>query len=163
MDPTIIYILLVILLILSAFFSASETAYTSFSKIRMKNLAKTKKSARLALKLSTSYDKLITTILIGNNITNIAGTTLATILCVRYSFSTGLCTLIVTVVVLIFGEIIPKSFSKIVAEKFAMFASYPLVVLYYLVYPIALLFEGINILIKKNLKFLSIIFMKKEH
>ena len=115
-NPIISYGVLILLLLLSAFFSSTETAYTSFSVIRMKNLAKTKKTARLALKLRESYDKFISTILIGNNIVNIVGTTLATLIAVEQGFSEGLMTLIVTVAVLICGEIIPKSLAKPNAE-----------------------------------------------
>lgn len=162
MDPSILFIFLFILLVLSAFFSASETSFTSFSMIRMKNIAKTRKSARVALKLRESYDKLISTILIGNNIVNIAGTTLATVICVMCDFSTAICTVIVTVVVLIFGEILPKSFSKIAAEKFAMFSAYPLIVLYYLFYPFTILFEWINLGLRKLLKIKDEVTMTEE-
>ena len=67
---------LIVLLIFSAFFSSTETAFTGFSQIRMKQLAKTKKSARLALKMSENYNRLLSTLLIGNNIVNIAATKL---------------------------------------------------------------------------------------
>lgn len=145
----ICYIILFVLLVLSGFFSASETAFTSFSIVRMKNIAKTKKRAKLALKLRNEYDRLISTILIGNNIVNIAGTSLATILCIALKGNEAICTIIVTVVILIFGEIIPKSFSKITSEKFAMVACYPLVVLYYIFYPFTLLFDLIATGMKK--------------
>ena len=100
-DPYIYIICLFILLFLSAFFSASETAFTSMSVIRMKNLAKNKRSARIALKLRDNYDRLITTILIGNNIVNIVGTTIATIVFVNYYTNIGatLGTVIVTLAV----------------------------------------------------------------
>lgn len=151
-NPLIAYGTLIILLLLSAFFSSTETAYTSFSTIRMKNLAKTKKTAKLALKLRDSYDRFISTILIGNNIVNIAGTSLATLIAVEQDFSTGVMTVIVTIAVLIFGEIFPKSLSKLVSEKYAMLVAYPITLLYYIFYPVSILFEWFNKLIKKIFK-----------
>lgn len=153
-NPNIIisYSILVLLLLLSAFFSSAETAYTSFSVIRMKNLAKTKKAAKLALKLRESYDRFISTILIGNNIVNIAGTSLATVIAIKQGISTGIMTVIVTIAVLIFGEIFPKSLSKMVSEKYAMFIAYPIIVIYYIFYPISLLFELLNKLLRKIFK-----------
>ena len=148
-NPIIAYGALAILLLFSAFFSSTETAYTSFSVIRMKNLAKTKKTARLALKLRESYDRFISTILIGNNIVNIAGTSLATLIAIEQGFDTGLMTIIVTIAVLICGEILPKSLSKLMAEKYAMLVAYPITVLYYVFYPVSLFFELFNKLIKK--------------
>ena len=152
-NPIISYATLVILLILSAFFSSTETAYTSFSTIRMKNLAKTKKTAKLALKLRDSYDRFISTILIGNNIVNISGTTLATLIAVEQGFSNGIMTLVVTITVLVFGEIFPKSLSKLIPEKYAMFVAYPITVLYYIFLPISSLFDLINKFIKKIFKY----------
>ena len=70
---------LFILLVFSAFFSASETAFTSLSQVRIKSLSQTKKSARLVLKMSENYNKLLSTLLIGNNIVNIASASIATI------------------------------------------------------------------------------------
>ena len=151
-NPIIAYGILTLLLLLSAFFSSTETAFTSYSVIRMKNLAKTKKTAKLALKLRDSYDRFISTILIGNNIVNIAGTSLATVIAVEQNFSTGAMTVIVTIAVLICGEIIPKSLAKLVAEKYAMLVAYPITVLYYIFYPVSLFFELFNKLIKKIFK-----------
>ena len=147
--PSILTICLIILLLLSAFFSASETAFTSFSEIRMKKIAKKSKSAKLALKSRHNYDRFLTTVLIGNNIVNIVGTSIATILFIAISFSTTLGTLIVTITVLIFGEIFPKTFAKMYPETFARISVYPLFGLYYLFFPISLLFDGIKKLIKK--------------
>ena len=151
-NPIAAYIILAILLLLSAFFSSTETAYTSFSVIRMKNLAKTKKTARLALKLRESYDRFITTILIGNNIVNIVGTSLATMFAASIGFPEVIMSIIVIISVLIFGEIIPKSLGKLVAEKYAMFVSYPILILYYIFYPISILFDLLSKGIKKAFK-----------
>lgn len=118
---------IVILVTLSAYFSATETAFTSFNKIRMKTLASDgDKKAKLVLKLSDQYDKLLTTILIGNNIVNITMTAVATVLFVGlYGAELGatLSTVIITIVVLIFGEISPKSLAKETPEPFVKFSA----------------------------------------
>ena len=100
---------LFILLVFSAFFSASETAFTSLSQVRIKSLSQTKKSARLVLKMSENYNKLLSTLLIGNNIVNIASASIATIVFTFWFGDLGvtLSTVVMTVLVLIFGEITP--------------------------------------------------------
>ncbi len=121
-------ILMFVFLALSAFFSASETAYTSFNRNKMKNLAaEGNKRAEAALKLAQNYDKLLSTILVGNNIVNIALSSIATIWFVDLlknssiaGWATFISTAAVTVVVLIFGEISPKSLAKEHAEGLAM-------------------------------------------
>ena len=125
---TLTITLMLILVALSAFFSASETAYTSFNRTKMKNLAtEGNKRAAKALKLSENYDKLLSTILVGNNVVNISLSSIATIFFVDCLASTdlraaaaGISTAVITVVVLIFGEITPKSLAKEHAEGFAM-------------------------------------------
>lgn len=122
------FIVMFILVMLSAFFSASETAYTSFNRTKMKNLAaEGNKRAASALKLAESYDKVLSTILIGNNIVNIALSSISTIWFVEAivdptvkNFATAISTAVITVVVLIFGEISPKSIAKDHAEGFSM-------------------------------------------
>ena len=122
------FILMFILVMLSAFFSASETAYTSFNRTKMKNLASEgNKRAASTLKLAESYDKLLSTILIGNNIVNIALSSISTIWFVNAivdpnvkNFSTAISTAVITIIVLIFGEISPKSIAKDHAEGFSM-------------------------------------------
>jgi CBS domain containing-hemolysin-like protein len=116
-----------VLLVLSAFFSATETAFTSLNRIKIKNLSENgnKKAARV-LSLSDRYDKLLSTILIGNNIVNIANTAVATIFFVALygsQYGATISTVVMTVVVLIFGEVSPKSLAKEDAENFAMFAA----------------------------------------
>lgn len=120
----ILVAVLAVLLIFSAFFSASETAFTSMSQVRMKSLAQTKKSARLVLKVSENYNKLLSTLLIGNNIVNIASASIATIVFTFWFGNLGvtLSTVVMTVAVLMFGEITPKSIAKERPEEFAMFA-----------------------------------------
>ena len=119
-------IIMVVLLIFSAYFSATETAFTSVNRIRIKNLANDgNKKAERVLMLLEDYDKILSTILVGNNIVNIVLTAIATLFFVQYYPTNGaaVSTVVVTVVVLIFGEISPKSLAKDGAEKFAMFSA----------------------------------------
>lgn len=115
------------LLLLSAFFSATETAFTSLNRIKMKNMANDDvKNAKLVLKLEDRYDKLLSTILIGNNIANIGMTAIATVMFVALlggSLGPTASTVVMTVAVLIFGEISPKNIAKEHPEGFALFAA----------------------------------------
>ena len=125
MDSTSITLLIaiVVLVALSAFFSASETAFSCINRIRIKNMANAgSKRAKLALSLAERYDELLSTILIGNNIVNIASATIATVLFTKFFLQNGatLSTIVMTVVVLIFGEITPKSIAKENAEQISM-------------------------------------------
>ncbi|MBS3991776.1 MAG: HlyC/CorC family transporter [Erysipelothrix sp.] len=119
-------IILGVLILLSAFFSATETAFSTFNRIRMKNLlAYGNKRAKLVLELSEDFDRLLSTILIGNNIVNIASASIATALFVIYYGDLGITisTVVMTLLVLIFGEITPKSLAKEAPESFALFAA----------------------------------------
>lgn len=117
---------LVLLIILSAYFSATETAFSGANKIRLKNMASdgNKKAAR-ALKLTENFDNLLSTVLVGNNIVNIAASSIATVLFTSLFGDAGvtISTFIMTVLVLIFGEITPKSLAKEAPESFAMFSA----------------------------------------
>jgi CBS domain containing-hemolysin-like protein len=118
-----IIISLGILLVCSAFFSAGETAFSSLNRIKLKNLAdQGKKRAMLALKMTENYDKLLSTVLVGNNIVNIASSALATVLFVGFFGSMGvtISTLTMTLLVLLFGEISPKTLAKEAPERVAM-------------------------------------------
>lgn len=117
-------IIIFFMIVFSAFFSASETAYTSANKIRLRSKAENgKKSAERALKIIEKYDKTLTTILIGNNIVNILTSSLATVLFIdllgNADKGSVVSTIVVTIVVLIFGEILPKTLAKSHAESFA--------------------------------------------
>ena len=117
-------IFIIVLIFLSAFFSASETAYTSANKIRLKSKAENgSKAAERALKIIHKYDKTLTTILIGNNIVNILTSSLATVMFIDLLKDADkgslVSTVVVTVVVLIFGEILPKTIAKSHAEAFS--------------------------------------------
>ena len=116
-------LILVLLIIMSAYFSATETAYSSLNKIKLKSIAnKGNKKAKLALELSEKYDSVISTILIGNNIVNIATASLATVLFTKLLGSSGVTvsTIVMTILILIFGEISPKSIAKDIPESFAI-------------------------------------------
>ena len=131
-------------LILSAYFSATETAFSSANSTRLKTLAeKGSKKAKLACKLLEHYDKLLSTILIGNNIVNILMASIGTVLFVRHYGDAGatISTVVVTVVVLVFGEISPKSVAKDCAERFAMFSAPILQVFLFVLTPLNFLFS----------------------
>ena len=116
-------IAIIILIMFSAYFSATETAFTSVNRIRIKNLAGNgDKRARRVLELTDKYDSLLSTILIGNNIVNILITVIATLLFVELYGSLGptIATIVTTVLILIFGEITPKSLAKEIPEKTSM-------------------------------------------
>ncbi len=113
-------------LVMSAYFSAAETAFSSLNKTRLKVLADNgNKRAALALRLAGEYDRLISTILIGNNIVNIMVASIGALLFVGLYGDIGatISTVVVTIVVLIFGEITPKSIAKDTPERFALFSA----------------------------------------
>lgn len=125
MDTTgvIQLIILCILLILSGFFSSAETALTSANKVRIRSLADAgNKKAQRILSILDNYSKMLSTILIGNNVVNIGASSLATALTIRLFGNrfVGICTGILTFLVLIFGEIVPKTWANAHADKIAM-------------------------------------------
>ena len=136
--------MMAVCLLLSAYFSATETAFSSVNTTRLRTLAeKGSGGAALALKLLEQYDRLLSTILIGNNIVNIATASIGTVLFVRHYGDAGatISTVVVTVVVLIFGEISPKSIAKDCAERCAMLSAPILRVLIWVLMPLNLLFS----------------------
>lgn len=143
MNVTLIIILLCI--IMSGYFSATETAFSSLNRIRIKNMAdKGNKRAALVLKLSEDYDRLLSTILIGNNIVNIACASLSTLLFVRLlgeDAGASVSTAVTTVIVLVFGEVSPKSIAKESPEKFSMFSAPILNFMAVLLTPLNFLFK----------------------
>ncbi len=164
MDPLPI-IMMVVLVLLSGYFSATETAFSSFNKTRMKTIAeKGDKRAILVLNLSERYDKLISTILIGNNIVNIALASLGTIFFVKLYGDIGatISTAVITVAVLIFGEISPKSIAKDTPEKFAMFSAPYINFLIVVLTPLNFLFSLWKKLLSKLLKVESETKMSQE-
>ena len=160
MDSTSIAMLvaLVILIAMSAYFSATETAFTSINRIRLKNKADNgDKRAAKTLALAEDYDKLLSTILIGNNIVNISATTVATVLCTKWFHEYGptVSTVALTISILIFGEISPKSLAKERPEAIAT-AVTPLLWLFTVV------LSPINFLFGLWKKLLSLVFHSAE-
>ena len=128
MDSASIAMIAAILLmvVMSAYFSATETAFSSLNRVRLKSKADAGDSrAALALSMAEDYDRLLSTILIGNNIVNITATTIATVLFTKLMGAYGptASTVVLTVFILIFGEISPKSLAKESPERFAMFSA----------------------------------------
>ena len=114
-----------LMLVFSAYFSASETALLSLNHARLKNLASAGgKKAALALKMADNYDEVISTILIGNNIVNIVAASLGSLLFTNWMGTAGVSvsTAVLTVLVLIFGEISPKVLGKEHADSFSQFS-----------------------------------------
>lgn len=145
---TTMILVLVCLVFLSAYFSATETAFSSLNRIRLKNMASGgNRRAQTALSLSENYDELLSTILVGNNIVNIASASIATTLFVA-ALGDGagptVSTVVMTVVVLIFGEVSPKSLAKENAESFAMFSAPLLRVLVVVLKPVNFLFTQLK-------------------
>lgn len=137
-------IVMLICIIMSAYFSATETAFSSFNRTRIKSLAENgSKRAKLVLRLSDNYDGLISSILIGNNIVNIAVASIGTLLFVSAYGDIGatISTVVVTIVVLIFGEISPKSLAKDSPEQFALFSAPIINFLMKILMPISFLFS----------------------
>ncbi len=124
------YIFLIVLVALSAFFSGSETALTSVNKIRLKSLEENgdKKAAR-TLRVAENYERMISTVLIGNNIVNIASASLATVIftvLLGADKGAAVSTVVMTIVVLIFGEVLPKNYAKNNADSLAVVVSGPI-------------------------------------
>lgn len=158
MDSHTLQIIIMIgLVIMSAYFSATETAFTSINKTRLKTLAeKENKKAELVLHISEQFDKLISTILIGNNIVNITLASMGTVLFIdlmqNEGLGTTLSTVVITVIVLIFGEFSPKSIAKDMPEQFAMFSAPFIRVLMVVLTPVNSLFSLLKKLFAKILK-----------
>jgi Mg2+/Co2+ transporter CorB len=147
-----LYTALFILIILSGFFSSSETGLMAINKYRLKHLANNgHRGARLAQKLLTRPDRLIGLILLGNNMVNILAASIATVIAIRLYGDNGIwiSTLVMTVVVLIFAEVAPKTVAALHPERIAFPASYVLVVLLKLLNPIVWLVNSFaNLLLK---------------
>lgn len=142
----------------SAYFSASETAFSSLNRARMKAMAEQgDKRAERALALAEQYDRLLSTLLIGNNIVNIAAASIGTVMFVRYYGDLGatISTVVITIVVLIFGEISPKSLAKDSPERFAMLSAPLLRILMWVLAPL-------NFLFSQWKKLLTVIFRVKD-
>ncbi|MBQ6041111.1 MAG: HlyC/CorC family transporter [Oscillospiraceae bacterium] len=144
---------ILLLLVLSSAFSACETAFSSVNKIRLKSDAmQGNQRAGQALELAESFDRALTAILIGNNLVNILSASLGTILFTRWfgQGGVGISTAAMTVLVLIFGEILPKSYAKTHAEKIAVSFAGPLRGLIFLLTPLIFLLNQLSRLVQNK-------------
>lgn len=152
---TLIFIVMLICILLSAFFSMSETAFSSANVVKLKSLVEDRKSgAKKALQMAESFEKTVTTLLIGNNIVNTALSTVAVGFFIKLGISEDwvslISTLIITIVLLIFGEILPKTMAKNNPEAIACRVSYIVYGLQIIFYPFVLFFRGLQKLVSKN-------------
>lgn len=146
-------VILIVLVILSAYFSATETAFTSLNRIRLKSKADAgNRRAALALKLVDQYDNLLSTILVGNNIVNLSASSLATVFFtegLRLQNGAVISTAVITIVVLVFGEVSPKSLAKEYPESFALFSAPIMRILMVILTPVNFLFSLLKKLLSK--------------
>lgn len=145
-------ILIVILIIGSAFFSSSEIAYASANRLRLKHAAETgNRLDRLTYAIYESYDRALITILIGNNLVNIASSSVATVIAIALLGDDGawVATIIMTVIILTFGEIVPKILASQIADRFARMVSIPLKVLSIITFPLVFLVEKLMFLVDR--------------
>ena len=120
-DGVMQLVALIILLMLSAFFSSAETSLTTVNRVRLKALAEEgNRQAKTALRVLDQYGKMLSAVLIGNNIVNLSASALATTLAIRIHLTVGIATAILTILILIFGEIVPKNIGMTNAEKLAL-------------------------------------------
>lgn len=152
-----LYVLAIFLLMCSAYFSASETAFTTVNQIRLKNLADNNvKGARKAIYITEHYDKTLSTILIGNNLVNISLTTICAYIFGELisdpTLANVLNTVIMTLIVLIFGEILPKTIVKVEPQKFALRTSGMMYVVMKILTPISFIFLKMQVLATKKAK-----------
>lgn len=154
--PYSLFFLLGALLLLSGYFSASETSITNVNKIRLRNQADNGSlKAKRSLKITEDFERSLSAILIGNNIVNITIATIAATMAVQLFDSNGstiaLTTIVITIFILIFGEIIPKSIAKQNSEKFLLAFSGSLTAIMKLFYPITWLLVKLQVGVKKQI------------
>lgn len=143
-DPIPLLITIIILILISAYFSATETAFSKYNKVKMKKLANDgDRKAKTVMKLSDDFDRLLSTILIGNNIVNIASASLSTILFTKLLGDIGVSvsTIVMTIIVLIFGEITPKSIANDMPVKIALLSAPILSIVFQIFKPLNYLFS----------------------
>lgn len=143
---------LIVLILLSGVFSAVETSFSSASKIRLRSMANDgNESAKKVLKILDHFDRFLTTILIGNNVVNIASATVGTVLFTRYFQANGptISTIVMTIVVLLFGEMTPKSIAKMIPERFSCAMVGFVQVMVFLLFPLTWLLSGWKWLMSK--------------
>jgi Mg2+/Co2+ transporter CorB len=137
---------LVFLIASSAFFSGSETALMAVDRWRIRHLARKRRRARLVEKTLKEPEKLIGTILLGNNLVNVAATALATSIAISLVGESGViwATLIMTLLILVFAEITPKTIAAYHPERFAIFVVQPIYVFIKILYPIVRVLSGVS-------------------
>lgn len=148
MDPSgaMQIIVLVILLLLSAFFSSAETCLTTVNKIRIRSLAEDgNKRAKVVLEITENSGNLLSAILIGNNIVNLSASALTTTIAYKLGGSAvALATAIITILILLFGEITPKTIASTHAEKLSLFYAYPVRLIMWIITPISIVINAIS-------------------
>ena len=152
MSNSTILIILIILVLFYSFFSASETAFSSLNKIKLKALANSGNiRAARTLELTEDFSKLLTTILIGNTIVNVVSASLATVLFTRILGGNGVAvsSVVMTLVIMIFGEIMPKNMAKYVPEKYAMACTPLLRFMVFIFTPLTFIFRYLEKLIAR--------------
>ena len=144
---------IIVLIMCSAFFSSSETAFSSVSKVRLKNMAENgNKRAKKALYVADNYDKALSTILVGNNVVNIASSALSTLLFVSFlsdAAGTLVSTIVLTLVVLVCGEVLPKNFAIESSEKICLSSAGILIFLMVVFTPVSFFLLKIRDLVNK--------------
>ena len=146
-------VLIAAMMLFSALFSGTETAYSSVNKLRLKNYeAQGSKKAAKALKLANRFDEVLTAVLIGNNIVNIAASSVSTLLFISIFGSNGaaVSTIVITLLVLTFCEVIPKSYAKKNAEKIALAMAAPLMFMLLIFKPIVFLLNKLSSVFDKG-------------
>ncbi|WP_227936357.1 hemolysin family protein [Alkalihalobacillus deserti] len=154
--PSSLIALFIVLLLLSAFFSSAETAFSSVNKIRLRNYdGEGRRGAKKAVHIAENFDTTLSTLLVGNNLVNIAAATLSSQIAIQLfgpSLGVFISTFVVTILVLIFGEIIPKSLAKEYAESYALKTSGILLLLIQVLYPVTWVFLQIKKLVSLFVK-----------
>lgn len=156
MNNNSILISLIFLVLSYSFFSASETAFSSLNKIKLKALANTGNSrAESTYELTENFSKLLTTILIGNTIVNVVAASLATVLFVNIFGGNGVAisSIVMTLIIMVIGEIIPKNIAKHIPEKFAMSVTPILRLLIFIFTPLTFIFNYLEKFISKMFKY----------
>ena len=146
-------ILVIIMMVFSALFSSTETAFSSVNKLRLKNYeAQGDKRASKALALANRFDDVLTAVLIGNNIVNIASSSVSTIIFIDIfgDKGAGISTIVVTILVLVFCEVIPKSYAKKNAEKLSLAFAQPLSILVTVLKPAVIFFNKLSSIVAKE-------------
>lgn len=146
MSNTIQYIAIILLVLVSAFFSSTEIAYASINIARLKSRRQEKESLslNLACKIADDYENTLSSILIGNNLANTASSALATVIVLKMELPSWVATIVMTLIVLTFGEIIPKVLAKQLPEQFCIFSAIPIYTLSMILTPVTFLVSGLT-------------------